>query len=327
MAKVVTLSVMLKQLILVGDPQQLPPISWGRLMQPLLEVEQIPRCHLLDNHRTSNEADGQNTLIEQANRLVADTSMKYRLTPGGNFFWFDGGVAEIKKLLESLAAEGYSGWECTVIVPYRKLAVELNEICQDLFNGANVNQRVHDGIRWRVGDRIMLLKNIKSLDVMNGEEGEIVAITDEGLMIKFTDDELLFKWSGSSGTDEGIEDDEFVATTPTTKLLQHSWALTCHKAQGSEWPIVIGYVPWASNFITRRLMYVMMTRAMKWFFLFGDQYTISQSINNVPPFGNCALAEQLEQPPAYGDVGDAGDTLNNFILQPRDTDMVNSTPE
>jgi len=85
------------------------------------------------------------------------------------------------------------------------------------------------GYKWEVGDRVIQTANNYEMDVMNGDLGTIVAIEGAGgthrLTIRFDTPERELR-----GTAMGVEPDF---------ELMHAWALTIHRAQGSEWPWVI----------------------------------------------------------------------------------------
>lgn len=283
----------LTRLVLVGDPHQLPPISWSCLIWPLLEVPGLPRSHLTENHRTAPDGGGVNTIVTESNRLVADTTGRFVLHPGGNLIWYDGGVAEITALVTQLQERGYTGWNITIVVPYKELAQELNLVCQALFNGANTREMTYSKTLWRLGDRVMVTQNMRDYDLYNGDEGEIIDLTEAGITVKIRDVEQLFTWEASEAAADVDSNDPELSATPVSKILTHSWVLTTHKAQGSEWPVVIAYVPRASSFITRNLVYVMLTRAQQYLFLFGSQWAVTSACNNPARYGRNVLANRV----------------------------------
>lgn len=289
---------MLKQIIIIGDENQLQPIAWGTFMLPVIwagaPTSLIPRVQLLENHRTTDDSNGRNAIVETANALVADTTRLFRFVPWGNLHWFDANQPEILELVGRLVENGYTGWEITIITPYKALTDEFNHICQDLLNGTNTIERMCKGRRWRIGDRVMNLKNMRTIDVMNGEEGEVVSIGMDGMTVKFDDAEHVYAWEDEIEDGDYDDDDDMSGVgMPTTRNLKHSWAMTCHKSQGCEWPIVVAYIPKASSFVTRNMVYVMLTRAIKHAFLFGSAWAVNASINNIPPTPWNSLAERI----------------------------------
>ena len=289
----------LKQIIIIGDENQLQPIAWGIFMLSVIwaggvGTPLIPRVQLLENHRTIDDASGRNAIVEVANALVADTTRMFRFVPYGNLHWFDANQPEILELIGKLVESGYTGWEITIITPYKALTDEFNYVCQDLLNGTNTIERICKGRRWRIGDRVMNLKNMRTIDIMNGEEGQVVSIGTDGMTVKFDDAEHVYAWEDVIEDGDYDDDDDMSGIgMPTTRNLKHSWAMTCHKSQGCEWPVVVAYIPKASNFVTRNMVYVMLTRAIKHAFLFGSAWAVNASINNVPPTPWNSLAERI----------------------------------
>jgi exodeoxyribonuclease V alpha subunit len=96
-----------------------------------------------------------------------------------------------------------------------------------------------------VGDRIVAVANHLDLGFANGEVGTVVARTSDGLEIQF-----------AAGP----------ATVPIKAWsdLRHGWAITVHRAQGSEWPaVVVVLPPEAGSMLTRPLIYTALTRAQR----------------------------------------------------------------
>jgi hypothetical protein len=278
----------LQHLALVGDVNQLPPIDWCGFMDTLLKSS-LPIYQLSINHRTLVSEDGTNAILANAHRIIQDKTLMVSLEAGSNLWWFDGGIFEIKELLVELSKK-YSGTDVTIIVPYRYLASELNIHCQEIFNRPGRKEyKDGKGICWRLGDRVILCKNFNKLGINNGDEGVICNVTDKAVRVSFDAGEFDFLLS--TPFHSNLEDEDETEDAPELRLgyLQHSWAVTCHKSQGSEWEVVIIYIPHFSNFITRELMYVAMTRAMKKLFIFADGVTVYNSLNNLSPKAKCHL--------------------------------------
>jgi len=247
----------------------------------LLANPDVPRYHLTTNHRTRGDGVTE-TLVAQANALVLDRTYQFRLQPGGNIFWYDAAPSAMEQLLTSLHDQGFSAWDCTVLSPYRDLRA-INDMCQAVFNGTSLIERRVNGITWRVGDRVMLLKNLRDVDLANVEEGEVIGVDDSGVTVNFGETTITCHWTAErDGDDDMVESDAL-----SVAQLTHSWALTVHKAQGSEWPVVVAYIPKASSFVTRELLYVMLTRTVNWLFIFATEWALVTGLNNVTPANNC----------------------------------------
>jgi ATP-dependent exoDNAse (exonuclease V) alpha subunit len=124
----------------------------------------------------------------------------------------------------------------------------LNEALKEVLNpsaAANAPARGGATRRFDVGDRIVSIANHLDEGFANGEVGTVTARTSEGLVISF---------SGAP------------VTVPVTSWsdLRHGWAITVHRAQGSEWPAVVVALPAESGgLLTRPLVYTALTRAQR----------------------------------------------------------------
>jgi hypothetical protein len=270
----------LKQIILVGDHNQLPPINWCELMQPLMDF--IPCMQLNINYRTSPLPGEPNVIVNEANRLIADTTKQFTFQDGSNFHVYAGDENTVLQICREALENNYTGNDCTIICPFRNDTNRLNEKVKHIFNSVNRNGRDQ---KWCIGDRVMVTMNIKSIDVMNGEEGTVESVDREGVHVCINSNTHLFKYKDTDNT----EDTDMLTNKPMERHLLHSWAITAHKSQGSEWPVVIAYIPRYSHFITRNIIYVMLTRATEWLYLIGDLNDINKCCNNIPPKGRSTL--------------------------------------
>lgn len=276
----------LKQLIFVGDHNQLPPIHWCELMRPLMEF--LPCFRLEINYRTSPLPGEPNTIVDEATRLINDTTNCFSFQPECNFHLYEGDEQTVLQICRDALENGYSGEDCTIICPFREDTNRLNEQAKTIFNAINRSNKKQ---KWCIGDRVMVIKNIKSIDVMNGEEGTVEEVDKEGIHVRINTKIHLFKYKDTDNFNES----ELLTEKPLERHLTHSWAITAHKSQGSEWPVVIGYIPRYSRFITRNIIYVMMTRATEWFYLVGKQIDIDNCCNNLTPKGRSSLHTRFEQ--------------------------------
>ncbi|MBR6918350.1 MAG: ATP-binding domain-containing protein, partial [Clostridia bacterium] len=127
---------------------------------------------------------------------------------------------------------------------------------------------------FRVGDRVMQTKNNYSViwekdglegeGIFNGDIGTIKKIDNAAGKLTIDFDERICEYDAS-----GLEE------------LEHAWAITVHKSQGSEYPIVImPLTRTAPMLLTRNLFYTAVTRAMKIVILVGRRDVIAQMVNN-----------------------------------------------
>lgn len=170
-----------------------------------------------------------------------------------------------------------------VLTPTKKGALgtkELNKILQQSLNPekSNSKQKQMGDRIFRIGDRIMQIKN--NYDIMwekkegetklgtgifNGEFGIISNINEEEKQIKVIFDDEKVAWYSYSDLDQ----------------LEHAYAITIHKSQGSEFDVVLIVLPQsAPMLLTRNLLYTGITRAKKMLIVIGSKKVVEFMINN-----------------------------------------------
>ncbi len=260
------------QIILVGDTYQLPPVGPGQVLTDAITCG-IPTFQLLDNFR------------QQSGSLLADNLERVRygdnnLTYGDDLRLMETGSDTDT---EALTAAIYSamlqeGRDVQILSPIGKAGgvcscKELNHTLRDWCNPSGPEKlEVTIGDRiYRVGDRVVQLHN--TAQARNGDTGTIERIIGDDtprVGIRF------------DGEDDTIYYD--ISQAERDELLDHAYAVTVHKSQGSEYDWVV--VPlaqahtrsWCSNMI-----YTAMTRARKGVVLIGNKDVLQGAINSPCP--------------------------------------------
>lgn len=154
---------------------------------------------------------------------------------------------------------------------------ELNRSLQKTLNPEDVNvlEKQYGEVTFREGDRVMQVKNNYDIywekdkdigtGIFNGELGIIRKIDGKEKQIEVEFDDKKVAWYTFSELEE----------------LEHAYAITIHKAQGSEFDVVILAIPPTSNMLlTRNLLYTGMTRAKKLLIIIGNRNLVEFMINN-----------------------------------------------
>jgi exodeoxyribonuclease V alpha subunit len=233
------------RLLLVGDPAQLPSIGPGRVLADIIDSGAVPVTELTTLYR---QRDGG---------TIAKLATAVR---GGDLPAVDSPEREVVVVLARGSAEaahrvvqlvtdsipralGIAAEDVQVVTPVHKGpagTIELNRALKEKLNPGPGAYRGFDS-----GDRVVAIANHADEGFANGEVGTVAGSADEGLTVSF------------SGTP---------VTVPFRLLgdLRHGWALTVHRAQGSEWPAVVGVFPAeASGMLSRPLVYTALTRAQQ----------------------------------------------------------------
>ena len=271
------------RLMLIGDSDQLPSVGAGNVLNDIIASEKFMTVKLTEIFRQASES----LIITNAHR-VNDGEMPVLNVKDNDFFFLgrerdidisstvvDLWTNRLPRTYGEKAAEGIQ-----VISPSRKGisgTETLNKMLQDALNPRSNQKRekqVRDTI-FREGDRVMQIKNDYDLTwerdgkegvgVFNGDIGiiETINIPAEQMVISFDDRIVAYDFSK---LDE----------------LDHAWAITVHKSQGSEYPIVIMpvYGSCPPQLLSRNLLYTAVTRAQKMVILVGQSYVIGKMVEN-----------------------------------------------
>ena len=287
------------RVILIGDADQLPSVGAGRVFNDLLESGQFCTVRLDEVFRQAKES-----LIVTNAHAVNRGEMPTVTVKDNDFFFlprqYDREIAQtVVELYQSRLPRAYG--EATqngiqVIAPSRKGEAgteQLNRLLQAALNPATPSKREyrsHDTV-FREGDRVMQIKNNYDLEWESEEEiGSGVFNGDIGVIqrIAVGDNEVEVSFDGRRVVYDLTMLDE----------LEHAWAVTVHKSQGSEYPFVI--IPlYASSplLLNRNLFYTAITRAKRMVILVGRQDVIRTMVEReYPSMRYTGLCRRLRKP-------------------------------
>ena len=283
------------KVVLVGDPNQLPSVGPGNILKDLIDSDEFPTVQLnkifrqaarsqiivnahnvnkginfIDNKTNSDDVEKDFFYVNESNQdravdLVLSLS-KDRLKKYGDFDFFE---------------------SIQVLTPTKKGRLgtkELNKSLQEVLNPKTdeIEEKAYGGIIFREGDRVMQIKNNYDIywekgsrdnlrtyeagtGIFNGEYGRIVKIDNKERQMEVEFDDGKITWYAFSDLDQ----------------LEHAYAITIHKAQGSEFDVVILVIPQSSNMLlTRNLLYTALTRAKKLLIVIGNKNLIDFMIKN-----------------------------------------------
>lgn len=250
------------QVVLVGDVDQLPSVGPGNVLRDCIDSELVPTVRLTYNYRQA----GGSKIAEYANMIrdgeypPMESEGDYRYFPRDNA---DDAADKIASMVRAIKKDGVKLMDWQILAPMRKgnAGVNfLNELAREIWNP---NGKAGAG-GFRTGDKVMVIKNAYDLDVFNGDLGVVVEAAKDRLLVNIDGREIEFSYEEES-----------------IKLLVLAYASTIHKAQGSEFPIVI--MPLVRQhyvMLQRNLLYTGMTRAKRRLCLVGDEWSIQRAIDN-----------------------------------------------
>ncbi len=269
-------------LILVGDIDQLPSVGAGNVLRDIIDSGEIPVVRLT---RIFRQAQGSR-IIMNAHRINRGEAIDMRGGKDADFFFAS--KATNQEVVETIVQYCKTNLpryyhvdpleDIQVLTPMQRGecgAVNLNQVLQEAMNPTAIFLR-RGGTQYRLHDKVMQIRNDYDKEVFNGDIGTIVKVNmeDRELTVNFDDREVLY---------DVTELDE----------LSLAYAVTIHKSQGSEYPIVV--MPFTmSHFVMlqRNLLYTGVTRAKKILVLVGEKKAVFYAIKNETTTGRNTMLKQ-----------------------------------
>ena len=270
------------RLILIGDSDQLPSVGCGNILSDIISSERISMVCLTEIFRQSKES----LIITNAHRINEGTPPILNVTNNDFFFVNREREDDIAKTVASLITERLPRTygsaikeQIQVITPSKKGpgGVEiLNLALQEKINPPMQfkREKIAHGTIFREGDRVMQMTNnyelewekngINGIGIFNGDIGIITKINKNDSYMSIDFDDKIVEYSF-----ELLDD------------LELAYAITVHKSQGSEYPVVI--IPMymcAPMLMSRNLLYTAVTRAKKMVILVGRSDIPSKMAKN-----------------------------------------------
>lgn len=270
------------RLLIVGDSNQLPSVGPGNVLKNLIDSGKIPSVELKTIFR---QARGS-AIVESSTKIVQGLDST---KPNGivltndvnrNFrFIRDLTIEGIKEKIiceiDELLNKGVSIKDIQLLTPKKggELGTEVfNSILQEKYNKNPIGYETDDGLKFKVGDKVIQTSNNYDLKVFNGYIGTISNIDDSRVINGTIVPTISVEYENS---DDAIEYQGF-----DIYQLELAYALTIHKSQGSEYPYVLCPIHLEQNImLNRNLLYTGVTRARNTCFIFGDEKAVNKAIN------------------------------------------------
>ncbi|MBE1426833.1 exodeoxyribonuclease V alpha subunit [Desulfomicrobium macestii] len=260
------------RLVFVGDENQLPSVGAGNVLGDMIESGVIPAVRLTHIYRQARES----MIVVNAHRINEGEFPlgSPHAPPKADFFWVEKeNLLELQALVLRMVCERIPEaygldpmTDVQVLTPMHKGEVgtiALNRLLQERLNPQG-RELLRGQRAYRVGDRILQLRNNYDKEVFNGDLGRILGFDpeDETLVAEFDGREVEY------GFDELDE-------------IGLAYAISVHKSQGSEYPAVV--MPVVSQhymLLQRNLIYTGLTRARKLAVLMGSRRAMHMGLGN-----------------------------------------------
>ena len=274
------------RLILIGDCDQLPPVGAGNVLRDIMESDTVDTIRLTEIFRQA----GESMIIVNAHRINSGEYPFLNEKDKDFYFMERRDEDSCLALLVELAGKRLPAYigssdplsDIQVLTPTRKGplgTVALNEVLQKALNppAADKNEKSIGGRIFREGDKVMQIRNnyqigwkrrrdlAEGQGIFNGDVGLIRRIDSEyGRVTVVFDDERFVEY-------EFAQMDE----------LEHAYAVTVHKSQGSEFPVVVMPVMNVPPALaTRNLLYTAVTRGKELVVLLGRRDRLFSMVDN-----------------------------------------------
>ncbi|MFT7484211.1 MAG: exodeoxyribonuclease V alpha subunit [Candidatus Paceibacteria bacterium] len=259
------------RLILVGDPNQLPSVGPGNVLADLIRSGEIPLYRLQHIFR---QAAGS-LIVENAHLILEGRLPRFpeRGDRQSDFYFFP--AEEADKCAEMVVdvvsrripeTFGFPMKDIQVIAPMYRGPAGVDALNNDLREAQGIGglEITRGERRWRVGDRVIHTRNDYEKEVFNGDMGQISSIVeDSGLTVTYPERKVDY-------------------TLAEINDLKPAFAITVHRSQGAEFPVVV--IPLVTQhfmMLQRNLIYTAITRARKLVVLVGSRRALQMAVDNL----------------------------------------------
>ncbi len=264
------------RLIMVGDVDQLPAVGAGNVLRDLINSAVIPCFRLGYIFRQARES----MIVVNAHRVNKGDMPYLNLKKKDFFFMHEEDAEQAAELVVQLCRERLPNYgpydpllDLQVLTPMRKTAAgvdRLNILLQQALNppGRDKLEITSRGNIFRLGDKVMQIRNNYQKEVYNGDIGLVTAIDKEATELVVTFRDVLM-------------DRPVIYDFTELDELVLSYAVSIHKSQGSEYPVVI--MPILTQhymLLQRNLLYTGITRAKKLAVLVGSKKAMAIAVRN-----------------------------------------------
>lgn len=302
------------KLLIVGDADQLPSVSPGQVLADLLKIPLLPQTKLEKIYRQSKDS----TIVNLASQIQKGILPPDFIEKKADRSYFEARsehiLQMIERIVEAAIRSGIPAQDVQVLAPmYRGQAGidHINQLMQNLINPAEKEQLVFEATdcQYRQGDKVIHLVNDAESNVFNGDLGYITDL----LPAKYTDskqDELTINFDGN----------EVIYPRSEWYKIRLAYAMSIHKSQGSEFPVVILPITSSSHrMLQRNLIYTAITRAKSKLILLGEKSAFDFAVKNTGTARKTYLIQRFsdllnEEKVIHTSVDNLETTVENYVL-------------
>ncbi len=278
------------RLVLVGDTDQLPSVGAGNVLHDIIESDCFPVTVLTRIFRQSDTSN----IVENAHKIKDGIHLEINNKSSDFFFIPRMNSRDIAEECSALITDNLpkyldiSPLDIEILTPTRHYelgSLELNKKLQKKLNPPSPRrkEKEHGDVVFREGDKVMQIRNNYKLEWSQYSDDKKGIVIDQGIGVFNGDMGII---SEINDFDERVVvtfDDGRVTEYEYNQLdeLEHAFAITIHKSQGSEYPaVVIPILSGPLKLLNRNLLYTAVTRARRMVVIVGNLNKINDMIDN-----------------------------------------------
>lgn len=291
------------KVVFIGDSNQLPPVGAGCPLTDMLVSGTVPYVQLRHIYRQGKDSDIIRVAEEVRDGVMPSLAeyegaglvesvkngkdLSYVRIPEGENDEVAKRIHEtiVRLLTEILPEAGFDHDMIQVLSPTKRnedeaSTVSLNKSLREIFNPEGESFSITSSREFRIGDKVILTKNMASEDVFNGDQGTVIGFNREEKTIRVD-------FQGNK-VDFDVE---------SSLALLHAYSITVHKSQGSEYPCVVIPVHKGMSFLLSwKLLYTAVTRGKSKVVIVGPESAVKEAVRNMNEvYRKTGLARRLMQ--------------------------------
>lgn len=256
------------KVIMVGDSYQLPSVGPGQVLHDLISSSKLPVVELKELYRQGKDSNILTLAYDVRKGEVVDDVFNKEEDLTFIECSDDDVISNLMDVSSTFKDLSYKNFQILAPMYKTKCGIDMiNQRLQVIFNPKDKSKKelVVGDVIFREGDKVIELTNMPDENIYNGDIGiisQIVTQPAKKITIDFDGNEVTF-------------------TAANFNKIRLAYAISIHKAQGSEFdvvvmPIVQGY----RKMLYRKLVYTGITRSKKMLYLIGDKNALRQAVNN-----------------------------------------------
>ena len=256
------------KVIMVGDSYQLPSVGPGQVLHDLISSKKLPVVLLKELYRQGKDSNILTLAYDvRKGEVVSDVFNKDE-----DLTFIESSEEDVVSNLMDVSSTfkdlSYKNFQILAPMYKTKYGIDMiNERLQTIFNPKDKSKKelVVGDVIFREGDKVIELTNMPDENIYNGDIGiisQIITQPAKKIIIDFDGNEVTF-------------------TAANFNKFRLAYAISIHKAQGSEFDVVVmPIVPGYRKMLYRKLVYTGITRSKKMLYLIGDKNALRQAVNN-----------------------------------------------